>query len=106
MKTYIFTIHDSKANAYLPPFFLPEKGMATRTFMDCVNSEGHQFAAHPYDYTLFCLGTFDNITAKMYAETPQSLGNGVEFVKLTPDKENGEAQQISDETPIQPGTEG
>lgn len=35
----IFAIYDSKAKAYLTPFFLPKYEMAVRTFKDCVNSK-------------------------------------------------------------------
>lgn len=57
MMQKIFTIYDSKAHAYLPPFFLPEAGMAVRVFSDCVNDKSHQFSKHPGDYTLFQIGT-------------------------------------------------
>lgn len=93
----VFTIFDEKARAYLPPFFLPEDGMAIRTFSDCVNAKDHQFAAHPHDYTLFKIGTWDNNIA--FLETfnaPQSLGNGVEFV-TTPES----AYEIDDAAPRQ-----
>ena len=56
----IFTIHDSKAQAFLPPFILPRAEMAERTFGDCINSADHQFGQHPDDYTLFELGAFDD----------------------------------------------
>ncbi len=92
MKHKIFSIHDQKAKAFLPPFFLPETGMALRTFGDCVNSQSHQFNKHPEDYTIFELGTFDDNTGKIVLENaPQSRGNGVEFIDYelgeTPDLE-------------------
>ena len=58
----IFCIFDEKAKAYLPPFILPEVGMALRTFGDCVNSDDHQFGRHPSDYTMFTLGSYDDAT--------------------------------------------
>lgn len=58
----LFTIFDDKAEAYLPPFVLPGKGMAMRIFGDCVNSKDHQFGVHPEDYTLFDIGSFDDKT--------------------------------------------
>lgn len=78
---HIFTIYDQKAKAYLPPFYLPERGMAERTFSDCVNSNDHQFGAHPQDYTLFTIGLFDDSTAESTIyDAPVMLGNGVEYV--------------------------
>jgi len=76
-----FAIYDEKAKSYLPPFFLPEEGVAIRTFSDCVNANDHQFAAHPQDYTLFRLGTFDDSTARIDSIAPQSVHNGLELLR-------------------------
>ncbi len=86
----IFTIHDSKAGAFLPPFYLPQQGMAIRTFGDCVNDGKHEFSKHPEDYTLFLLGTFDDNTAKTKAKTPESIGNGLEFLVDEGDPRQGD----------------
>lgn len=58
-KLRMFAIFDSKAAAYLPPFFLPEIGQAHRLFGDCCRNPEHEFGKHPEDYTLFILGFFD-----------------------------------------------
>ena len=85
MNHKIFTVYDQKAEAYLPPFFLPQVGQATRVFADCVNSDSHQFAKHPEDYTLFQLGTFDDNTGEILKLTvPKLLGTGLDF-KVTHD---------------------
>lgn len=76
----IFSIQDIKAKAFLPPFFLPEQGQATRTFGDCVNDPKHQFGRHPHDYTLFGIGTFDDETGTITVEDKFAIGNGLEFV--------------------------
>jgi len=84
----VFTVYDAKAEAYLPPFILPKISMAKRTFSDCVNSNDHQFGAHPEDYTLFTIGTFDDETAQYnLLLTPESLGLGIEYVVKEPDTE-------------------
>lgn len=77
----IFSVFDSKAEAFLPPFFMHNTGMAVRTFGDTVNMSDHQFAKHPSDYTLFELGAFSDDSGgfEIY-KTPKSLGLGVEFV--------------------------
>lgn len=79
MKLKMFAIFDSKAEAYIPPFFCPAVGQATRSFSDAVNSNSHQFGKHPYDFTLFLLGEFDDHTGIVDWVPPKSLGNGVEF---------------------------
>ena len=80
MLQHIFTIHDKKAGAYLPPFFLPQTGMAIRTFGDCINDKEHAFSKHPEDYTLMAIGTYDDVTSKFITTNPESLGNGLQFI--------------------------
>jgi len=76
----LFTIYDEKAEVYMPPFFVPTVGLATRAFTDCINSNDHQFGKHPADYTLFQIGTFDDADAAIINMEKKSLGNGVEYV--------------------------
>ncbi len=82
----MFAIFDAKALAYLPPFVLPEVGMALRTFGDCVNSDDHQFGAHPEDYTLFNIGSYDDKTGLISGlDTRCVVANGVEVVRSVED---------------------
>lgn len=98
----IFTIHDQKANAFLPPWFLPLEPMAIRVFADCVNDPQHQFCKHPEDYTLFRLGTFNDENAEIKLENkPTSLYNGVTLIKQDLPHET----TFCDETPILPDTQ-
>lgn len=83
MRTIIFTIYDEKAEVFLPPFFVPTIGIATRAFKDCINSTEHQFSKHPGDYTLFQLGEFFDHDCSFDIPDKKMLGNGVEF--LDPD---------------------
>lgn len=80
MKYGMFSIYDEKAQAYLPPFILPETGMAIRTFGDCINSQEHQFGKHPADYTLYQIAEFDDDTG---IPTPdkKTIHNGLELKK-------------------------
>lgn len=79
MNLKVFTVYDDKAKAYLPPFFLPEIGMAVRTFSDCVNDASHAFGRHPEDYTLFVAGTFSQSEGTFSIEpTLMVVAHGVE----------------------------
>lgn len=85
----IFTVHDVKAETFMPPFFVPSKGLAIRAFEDCINSDDHHFGKHPADYTLFSLGSFDTDTGTFDFTEKKSIGNGVEFVNpLKPEAPN------------------
>lgn len=107
----VFSIHDAKAEAFLPPFILPNDQMAMRVFADCINSDEHQFGKNPEDYTLFVLGQFDDAAGKFLMQrTKQSLGNGVEFRSLdrprSPELNNGKEHRIAltDDSPVSRGS--
>lgn len=76
----IFTVYDSKAEVYLPPFYFGAVGEAIRAFQDSARDEKHQFFRHAEDYTLFQIGEFDNLTCTFeLLATPHSLGLALEF---------------------------
>jgi len=56
----VFTVFDSKANAYLPPFCFGHIGEAVRAFIDAAQSTDHKFYKHGQDYTLYSVGHFDD----------------------------------------------
>lgn len=78
----IFSVYDQKAEAYLPPFYLPNRAMAVRTFTDCANAKDHQFNKHPQDYLLVELGEFDDTSASfdLYPAL-KSLGLAFEYIR-------------------------
>lgn len=80
MKINQFSIHDTKAGAYLPPFNLPTTEMAIRTFTDTINDENHPFNKHPEDYTLFQISEFDDENGTITPlQTKKPIGNGLDF---------------------------
>jgi len=60
MKFAAFSIYDSKAEAFSPPFFQPSVGLAIRAFEDMCRDESHPIGKHAGDYELFRLGVFDD----------------------------------------------
>ncbi len=80
MQFHIFSVFDEKAEAFLPPFFLPTVGMAVRSFSECVNDREHMFGKHPSDYTLFELGSFDDSSGCITADVKRTVHNGVELL--------------------------
>lgn len=86
MKHRMFTVYDTKAKAYLPPFFLHREEMATRSFKDCVNSATHQFGKHPEDYTLYCVGTFDDDKGSFDTTIPVLMHSGLSLVDVQKDE--------------------
>lgn len=81
----VFTVHDQKVGAYLPPFCLANKAQALRAFTDTCSDINHAFNKHPEDYTLFDLGTYDDSNAVFVSNvTPISLGTGLEHLTEVP----------------------
>lgn len=81
MKSKIFVIFDNAAEAYLSPFVVATEGQAMREFRICANHPEHSIAKSPADYTLFCIGEFDDSTANIETfDSARNLGNGLVFV--------------------------
>lgn len=81
MKVKVFSIYDSKMEAFNQPFFMNASGAAIRAFSDMVNGDKEtNVYKHPEDYTLFELGVYDDLEGKIESyDTPVSLGLGVTF---------------------------
>lgn len=76
----IFAIYDSKAEAYLQPFFAKTKSDAIRSITSLVNDPAHNFHKWATDFTLFELAMFDEdkgVIVPLEAKLP--LGNFLEF---------------------------
>lgn len=79
--TKIFTIYDSKAAAYLQPFFSVNSAVAIRSFTTAANDVQHDFNRYAADYTLFAIGEFDPNSGNINLyETKQNLGMASEFI--------------------------
>lgn len=76
----VYTIRDSAAEAFMRPFFAQGKGSAIRSFQDLCNDPEHPVGQHPEDYSLFEVGSFDEVTGVLDGHEPRSLGNGATFV--------------------------
>lgn len=77
-----FTVYDSKAEAYLPPFFLTTTALAIRSFETAANDQSHDFHKYAADYTLFKIGNYDDHTGKLESlEGFENLGSALTFVR-------------------------
>lgn len=87
----MYSIYDTAAKAYLPPFILPEDAMAVRAFKDCCNSKDHQFNKNPADFTLMRIACFNDGDASLTVEeTVVNLGNGLHLI------DNGAVAAVDD----------
>ena len=82
MLTKIFTIYDSKTQAYMSPFFNTSTGGALRSFEEACRDENSTFHKYPSDFTLFEIGTFDDNNAKIsFHDSKISLGCAIEYAQ-------------------------
>lgn len=89
MKLNVYTIYDSKAEAYLRPFFAPTKGLAIRSVSDAVNNPQENLHKYAADYTLFEVGIFDDSTGWMEMHKAHvNLGVLHEFLNKADPRDN------------------
>ena len=76
----MFTVYDSKTEAYLPPIYHRSRGEALRAFSATCDMDDHQFHKYPGDFTFFEIGEFDdsNCTVDTY-DGHVNLGKAIEF---------------------------
>lgn len=80
----IFSVYDSKAEAFIQPFFSQTIGTALRDFGRAANDAQHQFHQHAGDYTLFHLGSFDPNKADFtLLKAHANLGTALTFINDT-----------------------
>lgn len=79
----IFGVRDSKALAFLQPFFGVTAGVAIRAFEEAVNDGKSPISKHPEDYVLYELADFDDSTGEVISVVPiKALGCGRDYVKV------------------------
>lgn len=61
----MFALYDKAVSAYMRPFFHMTKGSCIRQLMDELKDPNNPMSAHPEDYTLFHLGTWNDQDAGM-----------------------------------------
>jgi len=80
MKLQIFSIYDTKADAYLQPFFTATKATALRSFSDLVNNPDSTFSKHASDYVLFHIASYDDQNGHIEPLSSNlNLGGGLEL---------------------------
>lgn len=104
----IYSVYDSKAEAFIAPFYCPTIGLAVRSFETACRDEGHNFHIYAADYTLFELGSFDESKGTFVIhKTPTNLGLALTYIAVQPLMQPGNGVKIErseNETPSQPST--
>jgi len=104
MKLVVFSIYDSKSHIYEKPFYMNHRMEALRAFESTVNDPNTSINKWPEDFTLFELGTYENITGTFeLLPTPLSLGVAIQYLKAQPkiDAAQGAPRHLSS-APLNP----
>lgn len=73
MKTKVYAILDTKAEAFGQPFFMLTDGLATRAFTNAAMNPEGEFIKYPLDYILYQIGEYDDATAKLTSVHPVEI---------------------------------
>lgn len=77
----VYVVYDSKTEAYFPPFYQTTNAAALRDFTDKVNTPNHPWCKHPEDFSLFAVGSFDDLNGCLTPISPHvTLGKAIEYV--------------------------
>lgn len=76
----LYAIFDSASGVYDGPFRCKTDGEARRMFIDIASDAEHPIGKHPADYTLMCVGKWNDGTGHVMAEGPSKIINGLEAV--------------------------
>lgn len=77
----LYSVYDCKVESYTFPICYKTRGEALRGMIDLLKEGKHEFAAHPEDYTLFELGSFNLSDASFDLHaTPVTVGKLLEFM--------------------------
>jgi len=83
-KLKVYSVYDSKMEAYMQPFFTHTKGAALRMWADTVADPKTQFSRHPADFTLFEIGDYDDSNGRLSShEAKINLGTALEHKPKT-----------------------
>lgn len=77
----VVAIRDRAADLFSVPSFVVSTGAAVRSFSDSVNAPDSAIHAHPEDYDLYELGTFDDNTGTFTTDQPRQIAVGKDQVR-------------------------
>jgi hypothetical protein len=81
-KVIVCAVFDSGVRSYGRPFTFKARGEALRSWETIVNSKDSPFNAHPHDFCLFEIGSFDEDTAEYVPLIPHfSFGVASNFLR-------------------------
>lgn len=82
MTVYIVcAVRDRALDAFMSPIFVPALGLAVRSFSDEVNRKDSPMNAHPDDYDLYQIGTYDDSVGRLIPSEVRQVAIGKDVVR-------------------------
>lgn len=75
----MYSVRDSKTEAYLSPFLAENVVTAQRMLIDSMQGNNSMLANHPEDFQLFQIGEFDEQTGEVTPEAHSSHGKIIDL---------------------------
>ena len=73
MKINLYVIHDAVAAIYNKPFYLVNDQVALRSAGALAMDENSEISKHPEDYTMWCIGEYEDTTAEIETFEPRLI---------------------------------
>lgn len=108
MNYKVFSIFDSKAEAFLRPFFSQTLGVCRRSLGEAMNDPRSEFSKYPHDYLLWEIGEFDDEIGQLVPIQP--INHGLvsvlarEYIVSTSETLRSSPDAVSDAAPVQSGS--
>lgn len=101
MISNVYSLHDSKALTYSPPFLAAQHGLAIRMVMEIADGPSTSVGRHPADFTLYCIGRFDDQSGQMLpAEHREHISDVVSLLPV-PLSQQGSSRTLPAPTTLQ-----
>ena len=83
MKTFLYSVFDTKSGVYDRPFVFRTDEEAKRGFGDICNDENHPIGKHPEDFYICRVGTWDDNKGLLIPEeAPETIMTGLDALSM------------------------
>nr|WAE43581.1 MAG: nonstructural protein [Microviridae sp.] len=83
---FLYSIYDKVSGSFMQPVSVPTDGVAVRSCRDSLAQQNSPFRAHPADYELYKLGSWDDTTGTLVSLSVPELV--VKLASLVSDDES------------------
>lgn len=83
----VFSVRDEKIGIYMKPFMDAHLGNALRSWTEACNEPQSPFCKYPTDFTLYEVGTFDDLEGRLIPLTvPHKISTASEVIREPAEK--------------------